>query len=75
MKRIRVKVVSNAKKNEVLEENGKLKVYVKAPPIDGKANKALTELLARYFRVKKDVVRIIRGEKSREKIIEINARC
>lgn len=75
MKRIKVKVIPNAKKNEVLEEDGKFKVYVKAPPIDGKANKALIELLARHFKVKKDVVRVIRGKKSKEKIVGIDTRC
>ncbi len=75
MKRIKVKVIPNAKKNKVLEENGEFKVYVKDSPIDGKANKALIELLAQHFKVKKGVVRIIRGEKSREKVIEIGTRC
>lgn len=74
MKRIKIKIIPNAKKNKVLEENGEFKVYVKDPPIDGKANKALIELLAQHFKVKKGVVRIIRGEKSREKVIEIGTR-
>jgi len=47
------------------------KVYVTAPPEDGKANKKVIELLAEYFKVPKSQVRIIKGEISRNKIIEI----
>jgi len=70
--RVEVKVIPRAKRDCVSEENGKLKVYVKAPAIDNRANKALIEVLARYFNVKKGNIRIVKGEKSREKIIEID---
>lgn len=73
MKQIKVKVITNAKKNEVVEGEGMFKVYVNAPPVDGKANKAIIEVLAEYFKVRKSNVKIIRGEKSKQKIIEINA--
>lgn len=68
--RRKIKVIPNAKKNEVLEEEGILKVYVKSPPVRGKANKAVIELLAEFFKVKKRDIKIIKGEKSREKVIE-----
>jgi hypothetical protein len=55
---------------EVEDEEG-FKVYVKSPPIGGKANKELIEVLAEYFKIKKREVRIIKGEKSKEKIVEI----
>jgi uncharacterized protein len=47
------------------------KVYVTAPPEDGKANKKLIELLAEYFKVPKSQIRIVKGEISRNKIVEI----
>lgn len=47
------------------------KVYITAPPEDGKANKKLIELLAQYFKVPKSQIRIVKGEMSRNKIIEI----
>jgi hypothetical protein len=62
---------SNAKHNQVLDEGGQLRAYVTAPPANGKANKALIELLAKHFNVKKSSVKIIKGEKSREKVVEI----
>lgn len=72
MKQIKIKVITNAKKNEVVEAEGSFKVYVNAPPVDGKANKAVIELLAKYFKVRKSSVKIIRGEKSKDKVIQID---
>ena len=66
---IAVKVIPNAKQNKIVEENGRFKVYLTAPPVDGKANKALIEFLAENFKIKKSQVKIIRGEKGREKIV------
>ncbi|RJQ41897.1 MAG: DUF167 domain-containing protein [Nitrospiraceae bacterium] len=72
MKKIKIKVIPNAKKGRVLEEGDLFKVYVNAPAVDGKANKALIEVLSEHFTIRKSGIRIIRGEKSREKIIEID---
>lgn len=71
MKVVNIKVFPNAKKNEVSEEEDRLKVRVTALAVGGKANKAAIEVLAEYFKVKKRDIRIIRGEKSREKVIEV----
>lgn len=68
---IEVKVVTGAKKNEVKKENQGLKVYLTAPPVEGKANKLLIEILAKYFNCRKSNLKIIRGEKSRNKHIQI----
>lgn len=70
---IKIKVIPNAKKNKVVESEGLFKVYVNAPAVDGKANKALIKVLSEYFDVRKSSVRIIRGEKSREKVVEVNS--
>ncbi len=69
---IEIRVVPNAKKNEIKEENQKLKVRLTAPPVDGKANKLLIELLSKYFGVKKSNIIIIKGEKSKNKFIQID---
>lgn len=47
------------------------KIYVTAAPEQGKANKKMFELLAEYFKVSKSQIRIIKGETSRNKIVEI----
>ena len=72
MKIIHLKVIPNARKNAISEEDGKLKVHVMAPAVDGKANKAVLEALAEFYHIKKNAVRLIKGEKSREKVFEIN---
>ncbi|HEC87117.1 MAG TPA: DUF167 domain-containing protein, partial [Thermoplasmatales archaeon] len=46
-------------------------VYVNVPAKDGKANRALIETLADFFNVKKRDIKIVSGEKSREKIVQI----
>jgi len=48
-----------------------LKARVSAPPEDGKANASLTALLARELDVAKSAIRIVSGETSRLKRIEI----
>jgi len=68
---INVKVIANAKQNKIKREGEKFKVYLTAPPVEGKANKLLIELLADYFKVKKDRVRILRGVLSSNKIVEV----
>jgi len=51
--------------------DGKLKIKIAAKSIDGKANKALVSFLADYFAVSKSSVTLIRGERSRDKVIAI----
>ena len=69
---IQVRVIPSAKKVQVKEADGIYKVYLTAAPIEGKANKALIQTLADYFKVKRSQVSIIKGEKSRDKVIRIN---
>lgn len=71
--RINVKVIPRAKREKIQEEGKVLKIYVRAPAIDGKANIAMIELLVGHFNVKKSDAKIIKGERSRDKIVEINS--
>jgi hypothetical protein len=48
-----------------------LKVHVKEPAKEGRANWAVERLLAAYFKVPPSRVRIISGQTSRKKIVEI----
>ena len=68
-----VRVVPKASRNLVKKENQKLKIYLTRPAQDGLANKALIELLSDYLGVKKHEIKIIKGHKSRDKLVEINA--
>ena len=71
MREIRIRVVPRAKKRMIREETDGLKVYVTAPAVDGKANKALTESLAEYLNVKKNRIEIVHGLTSRDKVVQI----
>lgn len=67
-----LKVKTNAKMNIVEEgPGGELRVLVKAPPREGRANEAVIETLAAHFKVPKSRIAIVGGFKSKRKIIEI----
>ncbi|HEY9650997.1 MAG TPA: DUF167 domain-containing protein [Coleofasciculaceae cyanobacterium] len=68
-----VKVKPNSKKQAMEESaDGVLTVHLKSPPVDGKANKELIELLAEKFDVSKSQIRIKLGLSSRTKLVEID---
>ena len=69
---INIKVIPQAKKNQIKQENDLLKVYLTASAVDGKANKALIEIMSDHFGVKKRDVLIKKGLKTRNKILIIN---
>lgn len=48
-----------------------LKIYLTAVPVQGKANRELIKLLAEKLGVSKSRISIIKGEKSREKVVEV----
>lgn len=69
---ISVKVKPNSKKQAIQEEtDGSLTVYLKSPPVDGKANQELIEILAKKFDLRKSQVTIKVGLSSRNKVIEL----
>lgn len=62
----------NAKRPRIEKDLlGTLHVYVNAPPLEGKANREITEALANYFKVKKSKIDLISGQKSKNKLFEI----
>jgi uncharacterized protein (TIGR00251 family) len=69
--RIEVRVKPNSRTEEVIEEGNIFIVKVKEPPSEGKANRAMVKLLAKYLGVPVTQVNIIKGESSRTKVIEV----
>jgi uncharacterized protein (TIGR00251 family) len=67
---VRIQPKSSKEAVEQLAD-GSYKIFVHSPPIDGKANAAVVEVLAKHFKVAKSSVKIVSGEKSRSKIVEI----
>lgn len=68
---INVKVITRAKINRVEKIGDIYIVRTTAVPDSGKANLAVQKWLAKYFSVSKSKVKILKGEKSRMKKIEI----
>jgi uncharacterized protein len=63
-----VRAQPGARKAGVLgEQNGALKVAVTAPPEDGRANKALVELLREALGLKRTQLDLLSGQTSRDK--------
>ena len=70
--RILVNVHPNSKKQRIEKDLlGILHIYITQPPLKGKANKAVIEVLANYFKTKKSSIFLISGIKSKNKIFEI----
>jgi len=71
--RFEVHVQPRASRTELAGlHGGLLKVRVAAPPVDAAANRALIEFLADRLGVPKRSVRIVAGETSRKKILEVD---
>ena len=68
---VHVRVIPNAGKNEVKKFGNGYKVYLTAPPVEGKANKMLLKVMAEEFGVKKSQISIARGINSRDKVIRV----
>ncbi len=68
--RVRVQPKSSRNSHSV-DSQGRLKVALTAPPVDGAANSALCAYLARALHVPKRTVALAQGEKSRDKLIRI----
>jgi len=67
-----VRVQPRASKDEIAgEASGALKVRLRAPAVEDRANEALVEFLAQLLKTPKSAVRILSGDRSRTKRIEI----
>ena len=72
MPRIKLRVIPRAKQNKITTDaDGTLRVHITAAPVDGAANAAVVRTLSEYFHVPKSQIKIIRGETSRDKVVEI----
>ena len=70
---VRIKVLPRSSSNQIVGiEEGVFKVKLTAPPLEGKANKALKEFLAKQMALSKRDVEIISGERSRFKSVLIH---
>lgn len=68
-----VRVTPRARKDEIVEilSDQTIKVRLTAPPVEGKANEALIEFLARVLEVPRSKVEIVAGANGRDKLVSI----
>ena len=63
-------VVPRSSRSEIIGPHGdRLKVALKAPPVDGKANRELLKLLSKLMGVPQKSLRVLHGESSRRKTV------
>jgi uncharacterized protein len=68
----KVRVQPRASDDGVVGEmSGSLKIRLHAPAVDGRANEALIEFLSQLLKTPKSAVRILSGDRSRIKRVEI----
>ncbi len=70
---LHIRVIPKANRNLVVKENGSFRVYLTKPAQDGLANAQLIDLLSKYLHIRKYQIKIIKGHKSRDKLVEVNA--
>ncbi len=68
---IEVKVTPHAKRNQVRLDGSLLRVAVVVAAENGKANKAVEELVAKALGLRRREVRVVSGSKSRRKLLEV----
>ncbi len=71
---VAVRVKPGSKKGPLVQPaiDGSLLVFVREPAVEGKANQAVAELLADYYKMPKSNVQMIAGRKSRLKHFKID---
>lgn len=67
-----IRLQPRAKRNAIVgERDGVLRVSVAAAPVDGQANAALCKLVAKRVGVPRTRVTVVRGERSRDKLVRV----
>jgi len=69
-----VRVTPRARKTEFggILEDGTVRIRVAAPPVEGKANRAVIAFLAKALGIRKNKIEIVAGERGLDKIISID---
>ncbi|MDD5738817.1 MAG: DUF167 domain-containing protein [Candidatus Pacebacteria bacterium] len=71
--KVNIKVKTKAKQEKVVEMgNNNFEVHVKQLPEQGKANIAVIKILAKYFKIPQNNIKILAGKTNSRKIAEID---
>ena len=69
---LRVKAVPGSSINKIADiHDGALRIKIKAPAVEGAANKELIKFLSKTLRISKSDIEILRGETSKVKSLRI----
>ena len=69
---IKVKVHPNSSRDEIIRRSSdSFEVFVRAKPIEGKANESVARLISDYLNTSRQSLRLIRGSNSRNKIFQV----
>ncbi len=71
MARYLITVKPRSSQNKIKKDGENLTVWTTKPPVDGEANKSVIDEVAKFLGVPKTSISIIRGAKSKTKLIEI----
>jgi len=67
-----IRVIPRARVNSITADaDGTLRVHTTTAPTDGKANDAVIRALSEYWKIPRSQIRIIRGQTSHNKVVEI----
>jgi len=71
--RLEVKVIPGASRDELVGTMGNaVKIKLRAPPVEGRANEALIEFLAEKLALSRRAISLERGDTSRQKLLRID---
>ena len=66
-------VIPNARRTEFSgRRDGEVVLRLNAPAVEGKANRAAVEFIAKYFGIARSRVTLVNGEKTRHKVFELD---
>ena len=66
---LKILVVPNSSRDDLVEEKAGLKLYLKAVPVKGKANEAIIKFFKKKLKWK---VEIVKGKRSRDKVLKVS---
>ncbi|HEY62565.1 MAG TPA: YggU family protein [Anaerolineae bacterium] len=68
-----IRLIPRASKNEIVKvmDDGTVRIRITAPPVEGKANRALIKYLSKILDVSQSKIEIVAGKKSKNKLISI----
>lgn len=71
--KLEIRLTPHASRDEVIgrTEDGRFRVKVQSPPVEGAANRNLIRFLSDRLGISKSKIRMVGGEKSRDKTFEI----